>query len=1005
MESRNQKLEAIRAEIVKLISEEATLDVTEWLRKFPELQPELGQLLSEIVGSSILAPTMDTLPCQTSDPNTVSVVHDPDQAATVAFSSTTGSSTGPNSGEATELYVASGESDSKKIEPGRSSSVTGDEKTAIWNPNSHEVSGAFGEVTYNGTTMSSAPVKGSPSSPAQPGQRVRYLGDYELLQILGQGGMGVVFRARQVSLNRQVALKMIKNSEFATGDQLRRFQNEAEAVAKLDHPAIVPIYEVGEYQDEHYFSMKLVDGGSMEKVLEDLQGNPREIARIMSGVADAIHHAHQRGILHRDLKPANILLDSQMNPHVTDFGLAKQLDKQEGLTVDGAILGTAGYMSPEQAQGVSSAITTSSDIYGLGAMLFAALTRQAPFKGNSLMQTLDMVRHKPAEPPSRLYPEVPRDLEVICLKCLEKDPRRRYSTAADFSNDLHRWLKGEPISARPVSRAIRLAMWARRKPALAGLSASLILATVLGIAGITWQWREAVFQRDQKVVALKDAIRQEQIALKAEKEASLARDEAISSEKEAISARNEATQNAKLAGIQGALALGTIQDLITRVNTGMDQPRLFKLKREILESALERVDQVANTFQGVTSKEATTLAALTEMGRIFRQTGRIDKALPIFQRCEEIAKERIIIKQGNDSSRNNLANIYRELAYCAEENDRDMKSVVEHLHKAINLYDDILVNSVNEEGGPSPVIIKLALADTYTHLGTAHHHLGEIPHALEAFSKAFNLKREVLASQKDNIDLIRSTALSALALADCSSRLGRRDAADDYYRQSGEFYAEVAEADPGSQATKIDWGNYHAAMGNDQFRMGNLASARTHFESSHKNFEEVVQADPDLATQKRELAAATARIAQLADVANNPDLARKEYEKAVSLAEELYKLDEKNDLRVTELMLLLPHVGQVNRALEMADRLAAGPKIDTELWTYLAQVYAQAARSLPPQQAGKAGDLESKAMNALRQAVKQGFRDRTVLDYEHDLDPLRNREDFKALLNELPVTQ
>ena len=309
--------------------------------------------------------------------------------------------------------------------------------------------------------------------------------------------MGVVFRARQITLNRQVALKMIGNSEFAGPDQLRRFQNEAEAVATLDHPGIVPIYEVGTFEDQRYFSMKLVEGQGMEKALTDLKANPREAARILAEVADAVYHAHQRGILHRDLKPANILLDHERHPHVTDFGLAKRIEGEEGLTVSGAVMGTPAYMSPEQAAGMTTAITTASDVYGLGAILFAALTDRAPFVGNSLMLTLDRVRNTPPDAPHRLNPGVPVDLEVICLKCLEKEPRHRYASAQALADDLNRWLRGEPIAARPVGPVVRLRMWAKRKPALAGLSAALIAASIAGVIGITWQWREAVSQRNQ----------------------------------------------------------------------------------------------------------------------------------------------------------------------------------------------------------------------------------------------------------------------------------------------------------------------------------------------------------------------------------------------------------------------------------------------------------------------------------------------------------------------------
>ena len=274
-----------------------------------------------------------------------------------------------------------------------------------------------------------------------------------------------------------------------------RFQNEAEAVAVLDHPGIVPVYEIGEHDGQKYFSMKLVRGGSLAERLATYKDDPKAAASLLAEVAEAVYHAHMRGILHRDLKPANILIDAEGHGHITDFGLAKRVEADAEMTASGAVLGTPAYMAPEQATGRRGTITTATDVYGLGSVLYALLTGQAPFAGDSVVDTLAMVKEQPPAPPRKLNAKVPRDLEVICLKCLEKDPRRRYAGAQAVAEDLQAWLENRPILARPASRLEKAAKWARRRPAIAALSALVVLVSLTGMGGILSQWREAVVAR------------------------------------------------------------------------------------------------------------------------------------------------------------------------------------------------------------------------------------------------------------------------------------------------------------------------------------------------------------------------------------------------------------------------------------------------------------------------------------------------------------------------------
>jgi hypothetical protein len=371
-----------------------------------------------------------------------------------------------------------------------------------------------------------------PAEPAAPSPdtQVHYFGDYELLDEIARGGMGVVYKARQISLNRSVALKMIIAGQLASPADVQRFYAEAEAAANLDHPNIVPIYEVGEHDGQHYFSMKLIDGGSLAAALGAARTHTasKAAAKLIATVARAVHYAHQRGILHRDLKPANILLarsdpihgirlggspdaSGHCEPHVTDFGLARRLDAAGSLSPSGAIIGTPSYMSPEQAR-ASKGLTTATDVYSLGAILYELLTGRPPFRTDNVLETLKQVVEQELQPVRALNRRVDRDLETICLKCLRKEPGERCGSAEALADDLERWLRGEPIQARRVGTVKRVLKWARRKPAIAVLTTAILAAVVLGVAGMAWQWqraerhlKDAEAARDQAKSAVKDA--------------------------------------------------------------------------------------------------------------------------------------------------------------------------------------------------------------------------------------------------------------------------------------------------------------------------------------------------------------------------------------------------------------------------------------------------------------------------------------------------------------------
>jgi hypothetical protein len=328
---------------------------------------------------------------------------------------------------------------------------------------------------------------------------VRYFGDYELLEEIARGGMGVVYRARQVSLDRTVAVKMVLNSELADDVQKQRFRREAEAVAQLDHPNIVPVFEVGEHDGQSYFSMAFVEGGSLAGRIAGGPLPPREAAELVEAIARAAQFAHERGVVHRDLKPANILLDSEGRPRVSDFGLAKHAKSGDSLTSTGAIVGTPGYMAPEQAAGKTNLVGPLSDVYGLGAILYALLTGRPPFQAATDLETVLQVIEDDPIRPGKLNPAVPRDLETICLKCLQKQPEQRYERAQELANDLGRFLRHEPIKARRPHLGQRAWAWLVRRPWAA---TAAMLIGLLGLLVATYALTSRLRQRDAEVLLL-----------------------------------------------------------------------------------------------------------------------------------------------------------------------------------------------------------------------------------------------------------------------------------------------------------------------------------------------------------------------------------------------------------------------------------------------------------------------------------------------------------------------
>jgi WD40 repeat protein/tRNA A-37 threonylcarbamoyl transferase component Bud32 len=467
-------------------------------------------------------------------------------------------------------------------------------------------------------TLQPAADTGRPASDEAANLALVQIPGYEIIEELGRGGMGVVYKARQIKANRLVALKMILSGAHASADDVKRFQVEAESVARLNHPNIVQVHDVGEHEGRPFFSLEYCGGGSLEKKLRENPLPPMEAAGIVELLARAMEAAHKERIIHRDLKPANVLLLDDRTPKITDFGLAKKLD-DVGQTQSGAVMGTPSYMAPEQAAGKAGHAGPLADVYALGAILYDCLTGRPPFRAPTAVDTILQVIHDDPVPISRLTPKTPRDLETICLKCLQKEPGKRYPSALALAEDLRRYLDGKPISARPVGRLERGWRWCKRNPVVAALSALVVLLMTGGFALVTWLWLDAVNARNE---ADRRALEAE-VAKKSANEQTL-RAEAALERTETALYFNRIRQ-----AEQAALARNT--SLVQRI---LDECRLDLRNLEwrlLLHGSGTRLDKFDSTAQSLAfSPDSTRIAigGMDHLVRIHDTSGKLLQTLP-----------------------------------------------------------------------------------------------------------------------------------------------------------------------------------------------------------------------------------------------------------------------------------------------------------------------------------------------------------------------------------------
>jgi serine/threonine-protein kinase len=660
-------------------------------------------------------------------------------------------------------------------------------------------------------------------------------GDYELLGEIARGGMGVVYKARQVSLNRTVALKMILAGQFASADDVQRFRLEAEAAASLDHPNIVPIYEVGARDGQPYFSMKLIDGGKLTAHVHQYVRQPRSAARVLATVARAVEHAHQRGLLHRDLKPANILLDHEGQPHVTDFGLAKRVSAGRDLTRSGCAVGTPSYMAPEQAAGPRAALTTAADVYSLGAVLYEMLTGRPPFRAETPLETLLEVVEREPDRPRALNPRVHRDLETICLKCLHKEPGKRYASAAALADELERYLRGEPIQARPSSALERAWRWCRRKPLVASLFTALALAVVGGLAGMGYLLarakENAAEARLQKAEADRNA-----------GEARLQKAEADRNAGEAQRQRQRAEENLHK-------AQQAVKDLSFRFSERLNEvPGLLKVRKELLEAGLQYSRDFLRQRGPDPSQDAQLADIELRVVQLASMVGTMEEARDAYLKAFAVFQELLRTDPDNPHLQDGLGHICTNLGSVLQATGQT-QAAFEKLRLGRDLYERLYQRNPND-----PHFAR-ALSGVCTNLGTVHRAAGRVAESLACFQEAHALLEQLVRRHPKNGGYQGSLAVCLINVGIVQGVLGQKEEALKAYEQARLAQEKLLRADSRNQNLARDLALNYRRIGERAVNSGQPAEGKRLLLQGQSLLKQLLRDHPNNAHYQGELAA------------------------------------------------------------------------------------------------------------------------------------------------------
>jgi tetratricopeptide (TPR) repeat protein len=687
--------------------------------------------------------------------------------------------------------------------------------------------------------------------------------------------MGVVFKARQVSLNRIVAVKMILSGLLALPEDVERFHVEAEAAANLDHPGIVPIFEVGEHDGQHYFSMGYVDGSSLSARVAEGPMPPRDAAQLVRTLCDAVQYAHEHDVIHRDLKPPNILLDREGRPRVTDFGLAKRVQDDSGRTATGQVVGTPAYMPPEQAAGKLDAIGPAADVYALGAILYALLTGRPPFQSVSTMDTLRHVLESEPLAPSALTAGIPRDLETIVLKCLQKSIPQRYASARALADDLQRFLDGRPILARPIGRAARILRWCKRQPVVASLIAAIIVCLAAGTGIATYF---ALAERDRAVT--------ESLARKQESEARARADE------------------------QTKLALETLNMVVFNIQTGLENvPGAQRVRRKLIETAVAGLQKVARTVDTNRGADHGIVWSQISLGDLFLLVGDTKLASEQFKLATELALKRAQADPSDAGAQRDLSISYIGLG------DLNLR-----LGNALGAHDDyqksLNIRLKRAQSDPSNAQAQRDLSISYNKLGNVNLLLGKASCAQDKYQKSLDIALKQAQSDPSDAQAQRDLSVSYNTLGDVNRQLGNGSAARDDYQKGLNIRLKLAQADPSDAETQRDLLISYNKLGNVNLLLGNASGAHDDCQKGLLIALKLAQADPSDAQAQRDLSISYNKLGDVNLQSGNGSAARDDYQKNLDIALKLAQADPSDAQAQADLAYSYGCLGSVEMSLK-----------------------------------------------------------------------------------------